>query len=399
MYKSNNIKNILHGFFLAIALTIAEPSTTLPLIIHHFSPNELIVGLFTSLLRGGAILVQLFAAFYAQSFKLVMPYLKRVFVARFLSWFSIGAAILLIGDKNPHLTLAAIGIGLFLFSFSAGFGSIYFNEIIAKVFTKEQRGKTMAQRQFFAALGAIVSGAVAGWVLSSFTPPQNYGYLFIISAFFMAAGLLAFSTIDEPVKEEVLKKDESFTAFLKKAANILKKDRRLQIQIATVLLSYSFLFSFAFVILEAKRYIELTGWLIGGFITIQMLGALVGNLVWNKMAPRYKTIMILSFWLSIAAFLALLSFKSFLSYFTLFFLLGMAIDGFKIASMNLLFEISPQKMRPIYVALQNNLTSIGLFFAVPGGLVLQHFGYNVLYALTLLLLGMGLIFATRLEVG
>jgi len=135
-YKENNIKNILHGFFLAVAMSVAEPSTILPLIVHHFSESVILVGVFASLLRGGAIAVQLFAAFYAQGYKRVMPYMRKVFLARFISWFMIGLAILLIGDKNPALTLWVFGIGLFIFSFSAGFGSIYFSEIIAKIFNK-----------------------------------------------------------------------------------------------------------------------------------------------------------------------------------------------------------------------------------------------------------------------
>ena len=65
----NNYKNIAHAFFLSLAITIAEPSTILPLMVHHFSQSAVIVGLFVSLLRGGAIAVQLYAAFYAQAYK------------------------------------------------------------------------------------------------------------------------------------------------------------------------------------------------------------------------------------------------------------------------------------------------------------------------------------------
>ena len=133
-------------------MSVAEPSTILPLIVHHFSESVILVGVFASLLRGGAIAVQLFAAFYAQGYKRVMPYMRKVFLARFISWFMIGLAILLIGDKNPALTLWVFGIGLFIFSFSAGFGSIYFSEIIAKIFNKTERGKSMANRQFYAAI-------------------------------------------------------------------------------------------------------------------------------------------------------------------------------------------------------------------------------------------------------
>ncbi len=396
-YKENNLKNILHGFFLAVAMSVADPSTILPLIVHHFSESVVLVGVFASLLRGGAIAVQLFAAFYAQSYKKVMPYLKRVFLARFLSWLAIGLAILIIGDKNPTLTLIVFGIGLFIFSFSAGFGSIYFSEIIAKIFDKKERGKSMANRQFFAAIGAIISGGIAGWVLSAFEPPKSYAYLFIISSFLLGIGLYAFSTIKEPVKENVRVKEESFIKFLKNAFVFLKQDKALQIQILTILFSYSFLFAFPFVILKANQTIHLTGWLIGGFVTVQMFGALLGNLVWKKLAPKYKLIIISAFVSMISAFVIALFAKNAIMYALVFFLIGFAMDGFKIAGMNLLFEIAPEDKRPIYVALQNNLTSIGLFFAIPGGFILKAFGYNVLYVFTIIMLMIGLFFATRLK--
>ncbi len=397
-YAKNNLKNVLHGFFLAIALTIAEPSTILPLIIHHFSQDVAIIGFFTSMLRGGAILVQLFAAFYAQSYSLVMPYLKRVFLARFLSWLGIGLSIALLGQHHPKLTLLAIFLGLFVFSFSAGFGSIYFNEILAKVFDANTRGKSMANRQFFAAIGSILSGFAAGFVLQHYPPPTSYAMLFIISSFFMAIGLIAFSTIDEPVKKETLHKEERFSQFLKNAFSLLRNDKRLQIQIVTVLFSYSFLFAFAYIIIEAKESIQLTGWLIGGFIIIQMSGAMVGNILWKRLSGKYKSIMIYSYLIAIVAFLNLLFFKGKIGFILTFFLLGIAIDGFRIATMNALFEIAPPSKRPIYIALQNNLTSIGLFFAIPGGFILKHFGFEVLYSFTIIMLSIGTFFATRLKI-
>ena len=396
-YKENNIKNILHGFFLAVAMTIAEPSTILPLIIHHFTENVVIIGVFVSLLRGGAILVQLVAAFYAQTFKKAMPYLRRVFIVRVLSWFLIGLSIYLIGDKNPTLTLILFGIFLFIFSFSAGFGSIYFSEIIAKVFDKQQRGKTMANRQLFAAVGSIISGGVAGWVLSNFEPPKSYAYLFMISAILMSIGMFAFASIKEPVKENVRVKEESFFKYIKNAFKFLKEDRALQIQILAMFFSYSFLFAFPFVIIQAKSTIHLTGWLIGGFVTIQMLGAIIGNLIWKKLSPNYKKIFLISYILVIVSFLLVMFFEKEAVYFLFFFLMGMAIDGFRISGMNLLFEIAPEDKRPIYVALQNNITSIGLFFSIPGGFILEVFGYKVLYIFTIIMLLIGLYFANKLK--
>ena len=395
-YKENNIKNILHGFFLAVAMTIAEPSTILPLIIHHFTQNLVIVGIFVSLLRGGAILVQLIAAFYAQTFKKAMPYLRKVFAVRVISWFLIGLSIYLIGDKNPVLTLFLFGVFLFIFSFSAGFGSIYFMEIMAKVFNKEERGKTMANRQFFAALGSIISGGVAGWVLSEFSPPKSYAYLFMISALLMSIGMIAFASIKEPPKENIREKEENIFLFLKNAFKFLKEDKNLQIQILAMLFSYSYLLAFPFVILQAKNSIHLTGWLVGGFVTIRMIGSLFGNLYWKKMAPQYKKIFLISYFLVLFAFFIVAFFHFEIVYLLFFFLMGIGIDGFKISGMNLLFEIAPEDKRPVYVALQNNITSIGLFFSIPGGIVLEFGGYNLLYFVTFLMLLIGIYFASKL---
>jgi hypothetical protein len=80
--KLNHIKNVLHGFFLSIGTTIAEPHTILPLIVTHFGGGSILVGLFSALLKGGVVLIQLYAAFQAQSYPYMLKYLRRVFVIR-----------------------------------------------------------------------------------------------------------------------------------------------------------------------------------------------------------------------------------------------------------------------------------------------------------------------------
>ena len=394
---SSNIKNILHGFFLSIAVTIAEPSTVLPVIIEHFSSSTVLIGVFTSLLKGGSILAQLFTAFYAQSYRRVMPYLRLVFFFRFLSWFSIGLSIYLFGDRYPNITLLFMALGFFIFSLSAGFGAIFFQEIMAKVFTHKYRGRTVAAKRFFAGLGAIISGGVTGFVLQNYNPPNSYAYLFMVSAFIMSIGFISFGSIKEPDKLTVSKREKHFSEFLKNAFTVLKKDRQLQIQIIVVLISYSYLFAMPFVILKAKSAFHLAGWLIGGFVAVQMFGAMLGNIVWGIMSPRFKLIMQISFLLIIAAFIVAFFAGNPFLYAVFFFLLGAGIDGFKLSTSNLILIIAPEDKRPVYVALQSNLTSIGLFFAIPGGFILKISGYNTLYIFTVLILIVGFLLSKKLS--
>ncbi|NPA55731.1 MAG: MFS transporter [Epsilonproteobacteria bacterium] len=392
-----NLKNVLHGFFLALAVTVAEPSTILPLIVHHFSNSVIAVGIFASLLKGGAIAVQLWAAFHAQEYARVMPHMRIVFFFRWFSWFLIGLSIYFIGDKNKTLTLWLIGIGLFMFSFTAGFGAIYFKELIAKVFSKDYRGKTMANRQIWSAIGSILSGGVAGYVLANYPAPLNYAYLFMVSSFLMAIGFVAFGSIDEPIKQNTRQKEKSFMQFLQNAFAFLKTDRRLRIQIIVILLGFSYLLAYPFVILKANQSFKLTGWMVGGFITIQMIGSIIGSFFMWRRIHNYKLMLRLSFTFALLAFVVALFANTPYMYAVVFLLFGFATDGFSISSMNLIFEIAPEDKRPIYTALQSNITSVGLFFPIVGGSIIKYANYTVLYILTIFLIAVGLVMTKKLD--
>ena len=402
MYKidnpKNNYKNVAHAFFLSLAITIAEPSTVLPLIVEHFSDSVIMVGLFVSLLRGGAIIIQLYAAFHAQAYKKVLNYLSKVFFFRWLAWLSVGLSIYFIGDSNKTLTLTMIGIGLFFFSFSAGFGAIYFKELQAKLFSKKYRGKTMANRQVAGSIASIISGGVTGYVLSNYEAPLNYAYLFMVSSFIMGIGFVVFGTIDEPEKEKVQTKEKNFIEFIQNAIKTLKQDKRLQHQIVVIFLSYSYYLSLPFVILNANSSFTLTGWMLGGFIMMQMLGSIIGSsFLWRKIS-NYEKMLSLSFVFLILAFLFALFANSILFYAVVFFLFGIGLDGLNISGMNLVIEIAPQEKRPVYTALQTNITSLGLFFPIIGGVLLKYIGdYSLIYILTIILLSFGLILSLKLK--
>ncbi len=395
----NHIKNILHGFFLAIGTTIAEPSTILPLIVNYFGGSSMLIGFFAALLRGGAIVVQLFAAFHAQTYQLMMPYLRRIFFIRFLSWFFIGVSIIIFGENYPNITLATIGFGLFMFSFSAGFAAIYFREIMAKIFSHKFRGKTMAYRQFFSAVGGLLSGALAGWILHTFTAPLSYGLLFIISSFIMGFGYLSFSLVDEPRKEEVSKKEKSFKEFLSNSFALLRADKALQIQITTFLLAYGYLIALPFIILDAQVKINLDGIAIGSLITTQMIGAMLSNFLWGKLSSVGKNNLVAktAILLQITAISIAWQSSSLYEYMLVFFLVGASIDGNRIASSNLILKLAPPKKRPVYIALQMNIVSLGMFFSISGGVILHYLSYKVLYSSAIITLLLAFYFSFKLK--
>jgi MFS family permease len=256
----------------------------------------------------------------------------------------------------------------------------------------------MANRQIAGSIASILSGGVAGYLLEHFDAPLSYAYLFMVSSFFMVIGFVAFVTIEEPEKEQVLVKEKHFRTFLRNAVQILRADKKLQRQIFAIFLSYSYFLAMPFVILNANSSIALTGWMLGGFISVQMLGSIFGSMMLWRRIHHYEKMLSMSFVMMIAAFVIALFADSVYAYAAIFLLFGMALDGFNIAGMNLVIEIAPEAKRPIYTALQTNIVSLGLFFPVLGGAILKGTGsYSVVYILAIAMLVAGFLVSRRLR--
>ena len=84
-------------------------------------------------------------------------------------------------------------------------------------------------------------------------------------------------------------------------------------------------------------------------------------------------------------------------YMAIFFIIGGAIDGNRIASGNLILALAPADKRPVYVALQINIISFGLFFSLLGGVVLHFSNYMALYSISIIMLILSLLFSFKLK--
>ena len=104
--------------------------------------------------------------------------------------------------------------------------------------------------------------------------------------------------------------------------------------------------------------------MLGGFITVQMVGSILGSsLLWRRIS-NYEKMLSLAFIFMILAFVVALFAQSIYSYALVFLLLGIGLDGFSNSSMNLVIEIAPEDKRPVYTAIQTNLVSFGLFISL-----------------------------------
>lgn len=399
--RSNRTRFITQGFFLSIAVAVADTSTVLPLIVDFFGGGKILVGVLSSLMKGGAVIMQLWTAFKAQEHSVVLGSLKKVFIFRFLTWFFVGLSILIFADFNNYIILILISVFLFLFSFSAGVGIIYYQELLGKSFTKEYRGKAISYKQIAAGIAGILSGGISGFILERFSKPESFSYLFLVSGIIMALGFWAFWKFKEEPKINTVKREQNFGLFLINAIKLFNSDSKLKIQVFSRLISYSIFLILPFIILKAKNDFGVSGKSIGLIISVQMTGAVLSNFVWGWLSSknRNKCVILISFILAIGAVALTFIADEFWYFYIVYFLVGAAIDGFRLAFSNLILIISPEDKRPMYIAVQNNLSSVGLFFPILGGVIYNSFDYSELSIFTFILLifGLGISFFLKKE--
>ena len=342
--------------------------------------------------------MQLYTAFFAQAYSRVMKPLRIIFFFRFISWFGIGISIFYFGELSNTLALWFIGLGFFAFSFCAGLGTIYFHELLGKIFSNEYRGVTWAYRQIFMGLGGVISGTFAAWLLNKFDEPRSFALVFMISSGFMVIGYIFLGSVKEFSKKKIQKKEDKFSTFLVNAFRTLKYEKDLKSQIIVRLLSYSYLFVLPFIVKYADIDINLGGLALGSAVPL-LGGSMLGNILWAKYASigsNRKIISVSFVMIIISLFIAFFANNIYL-FIMIFLLAGSASDGFKLAFNNLVLSIAPEEKRPVYFAIQNNLTSLGLFFSIPGGIILNLIGYKALIVMTLLILVFGLYLGMKLK--
>lgn len=76
-------------------------------------------------------------------------------------------------------------------------------------------------------------------------------------------------------------------------------------------------------------------------------------------------------------------------------MLGASIDGVRLAFGNLILIIAPPEKRPVYIALQANISSIGLFFPILGGVILSFANYFTVYIISIIFLFIGLFYIRK----
>lgn len=390
-----------HAFWLALAQTFADKNTVLPGLILFAGGTQLEIGYLTSIMIGIPLISQLLFASYLTRKPLKKHFLLLGIYMRVLAFAGVVLSLSSLETSNPNFIIYSVFAWMFLFSISGSFAGVSYTDILGKSITGETRKRFFVFRQFLSSIGVLISALVVRFILRELEYPQNYIIMFSAASALLFIATFGFLMIKER-PSEIKKTPESLTTILRSIPSIIKKDGNLRNLIISVnLLAISFTL-IPFYVSLVKSNFTLDKTTIGNFLLLQIIGMIISNLFWMKLAKAkgfkgiFKIAIILYALLPIIALL----FASFfpMEYFGIVFLVvGASISAYKISGDSILIEISNEHNRPLYTGIYGTFNLTMSIFPLIIGLLLSQLGFYIIFSVSSMLTISALFFLRKME--
>ncbi len=396
---------LMHGILFNGGVAFSSTTTVIPAFINMLTPSTAIIGFSYMIMGKGrgilGIIPQLFVANHLENKSNKKPLLVKAITVRAASWGLLAFSTFLFAKKHPVVMLWILIVSFGLFTLMGGFAAIPFSDIFGKAIPSRLRGRFFALRGLLGGIIAIIAGITVKYILkdTNIQFPRNFGLIFTLSFIFVSASYVFLGSVKEPI-EPVHKQSLPFSTFIKKASGIFINDLNFRnFLIAEVLIGASS-FSLPFYIIYARSNLHFPPETVGTFLTIQMAGVVISNLIWGYISDYIgnKTVVVFT---AVAGFLvplvAYFSNGNFHIYSIVFLLIGFMFSGMNVGYTNFVIDSAPPKERPTYIGLNGTLTFPVLTYSLIGGILVRFISYKMLFAMTFVLVFTGFIISLKLK--
>lgn len=373
-------------FFIFMGMS---PYTILPFYVQKFTDSKVLIGLIPTLYLVGSTLPQLFMAKFLKHRRKRKKYL--LIAASIQRLGILGIFLLSLAqprfDMLPAITLVIFFLMHSLQHFASGFYVPAWIDFLGKSIP-HRRGFLFGISNFAGGLLGLGIGWLLSYLLERYPYQQAMPIIFGIS---LAASLISLFSIVS--WKEVVPPEEFFQEKTQGANNkngifadknflnyLIWRGSLVILEIATPFYTVSALDQLS---LEAAQ--------VGIFTTILSFSQAILNPLWGWLGDRKGFLLIIKISALagvLGAFLAILI-PSLLSYYLIFFLVGLMLSGLQISTINIIFEFSSRQLVPLYTAVsQIALTPLSSVVPLLGGFIAEKFGYITDYWLAA---GLGLI--------
>lgn len=393
IYRRNFVYFLIDTLLFTGAMNIISPTTVIPDFVRQLTSSEILIGLCGSLFTIGFTLPQLLVA------RFIVRY-------EWKKWWFVGpnipvrCMILLfalltfwLGAEQPQLILAAFFICYTLAAFGDGLVGVPWADLAATSMDHRWRARMFGIAAVIIGSLMLLVSPLIGVILSERGPafPNNYALLFGVAGLMFALSTVPGAFIQELPGAKAVQKALSFGEFLPTLGGLLRNDGPFRAYIAVRIGTNLFLMAAPFYIGYATVDLGLSSEVaVPTLLAMQTTGSLTGALVYTWLGERNNLLYIrlalgAAALLPIAALLA--GVVGPLPLYIGFLVSGLANSSNLFASfLNWVVGYAHPDQRPLYVGLSNTITAlVSLITPVIGGTIAQHFGYQPLFAVSLVM--------------
>lgn len=382
-YRWNFAVNLADVSSFWFGLSFISSATIVPLFISKLTTSTLAIGIVALIAQGSWFLPQVFTANAVERLHRKKPVIVNLgfFTERLPLWLIVFSAVIAV--RNPTLSLAIFMVGYAWHGFGAGAVATGWQELIARCFPVERRGRFMGTSFFVGALAGALAAGFSARLLAGFEYPLNFVFSFTLAAAFITISWISIALTREPVQKSTVP-HRSSRQFWSELPKIVRSDENYRhFLIARLLLALSGM-GVTFVTVSAVRQWEVGDGTVGIYTALMLAGQMVGNLFLGFLADRHGH----KLSLELGAFLTFLAFglvwlaPTVEWYYLVFFLLGIAQGATIVSGMLVIMEFSPPDKRTTYAGITNSSVGVVSMIGPLIGAWLALNGYSLLFGLS-----------------
>jgi hypothetical protein len=403
---------LAHGIFFQVGSAFSAPTTVIPMFAALLTRSSVAIGVVSSILLSGELLLQLIGAHVVEGKRMKKPWLTGAMGVRALSWLALAVATYLWLPARPELLFGVLLVSVVAFSLAGSLATVAYADIVAKVFAAEERGRFFGVRFAIGGVFALLAGTQAKSVLggtAGIAYPHNYALLFALTGLAFAIATFGLSAIDEP-RGAYRQTVQSWTQYGASLLRILSGNPSFRWMVGSRLLLGGGALALPYYVLAARSTAGVSLGTIGSFVVLQVLGESIGNLTWGRIADgagNKRAIVVIGLLTFAVPLVALWGLSrsapgtggaSAVSIFYIVFLLvGGTVSGIDVAFNNMVLELAPADAKPTCIALKNTLMAPLIAVPIIGGFVLKYGSFHLLFGLAAIMVGLGVLASTRIE--
>jgi MFS family permease len=373
-------------FFFGVGASFAGQATVIPSFLAKLTDSAPLIGLASTLLTGGWLIPQLFAAnrlaglTYRKKAVIVPATIGRT-VALIMA-----PTIIILAPRSPQALLVAFYVLYFTFYFADGLASVAWLDILGRCVPVQARARLINLGTTAPGVVGIGAGVMVGIILSSprIPWPYNYALLFGICAVFWSFSLVSFCFIRE-YPPAVVQPPLPWSMYFRKLTTVVRADPAFRRAIGLWIALGGMAIAAPFYIIHGLGALGFPQASVGLFTSVQIVGGVLSALLFGFMGERRGTRSVIRLWgwaaLAAPAIALAAPFVGKAApgaviyvYAAVFIVLGMQGNAGMAGFLNWVLEWAPESERALYIGFANTLSGVSLVMPLLGGWILAATG-------------------------